>query len=169
VSDDTGVIQVQTTVGRPGDADRLAALLVDGRLAACAQVVGPIRSRYRWRGAVETAEEWLLLVKTTRAAWPAVERAILAAHPYDEPELIAAGLILLLRQVGLDVGRLLASLLDAPAEGLPELRERLGASPDEDDGQDDDQDDDEIDGHACMVAVRRGGRSGVPIALSCVP
>jgi periplasmic divalent cation tolerance protein len=89
VSDDTGVIQVQTTVGRPGDADRLAALLVDGRLAACAQVVGPIRSRYRWRGAVETAEEWLLLVKTTRAAWPAVERAILAAHPYDEPELIA--------------------------------------------------------------------------------
>ncbi len=83
------MIQVQTTVGRPSDADRLAALLVDGGLAACAQVVGPIRSRYRWRGAVETAEEWLLLVKTTRAAWPGVERAILAAHPYDEPELIA--------------------------------------------------------------------------------
>lgn len=93
MSDESGVIQVQTTVGRPGDADRLAALLVDGGLAACAQVVGPIRSRYRWRGAVETAEEWLLLVKTTRDAWPSVERAIRAAHPYDEPELIALAVV----------------------------------------------------------------------------
>lgn len=83
------VLQVQTTVGDPADADRLAELLVDGGLAACVQVIGPIRSRYRWRGVVESAEEWLLLIKTTAAAWPRVERAILDAHPYDEPELIA--------------------------------------------------------------------------------
>ncbi len=89
MSDVPLVLQVQTTVGDPADADRLAELLVDGGLAACAQVIGPVRSRYRWRGVIELAEEWLLLVKTTAAAWPRVEQAIREGHPYDEPELIA--------------------------------------------------------------------------------
>lgn len=89
MGDGSGILQAQTTVGDAADADRIAEALVDAGLAACVQVVGPIRSRYRWRGAVETAEEWLLLVKTTRDAWPRVERAIRAVHPYDEPELIA--------------------------------------------------------------------------------
>lgn len=83
------VLQVQTTVADRDDAERIAELLVDGGLAACAQVLGPIHSRYRWHGRIETSEEWLLLIKTTRAAWPALESTMRVAHPYDEPELIA--------------------------------------------------------------------------------
>jgi len=85
----TDVLQVQTTVPSESDGERIAAHLVDGRLAACVQVVGPIRSTYRWRGRVEEAEEWLLLVKTTTARYPAVAAAIGSLHPYAEPELIA--------------------------------------------------------------------------------
>jgi periplasmic divalent cation tolerance protein len=85
----TEVLQVQTTVPSEADGERIAAYLVDGRLAACVQVVGPIRSTYRWQGRVDEAEEWLLLVKTTAARYPAVAAAIGALHPYDEPELIA--------------------------------------------------------------------------------
>lgn len=83
------MLQVQTTVPTESDAERIGARLVDERLAACVQVVGPIRSTYRWQGGVEEAEEWLLLVKTTVARYEAVAAAIGAAHPYDEPELIA--------------------------------------------------------------------------------
>ena len=83
------VLQVQTTVPSEADGERIAAHLVDHRLAACVQVVGPIRSTYRWQGRVEEAEEWLLLAKTTAALYPTVASAIGALHPYDEPEVIA--------------------------------------------------------------------------------
>jgi periplasmic divalent cation tolerance protein len=89
----TDVLQVQTTVPAESDGERIAAHLVDARLAACVQVVGPIRSTYRWQGQVEEAEEWLLLVKTTAAAWPAVAEAIAALHPYEEPELVAVPVV----------------------------------------------------------------------------
>jgi periplasmic divalent cation tolerance protein len=70
-------------------AEALASALVEGRLAACVQVVGPIRSTYRWRGAVETATEWLLLIKTTEARFTDLRDAIVAAHPYEVPEIVA--------------------------------------------------------------------------------
>jgi periplasmic divalent cation tolerance protein len=71
------------------DGERIAAHLVDRRLAACVQVLGPVRSTFRWQGRVDEAEEWLLLVKTTAARYGAVAAAIAELHPYDEPELIA--------------------------------------------------------------------------------
>jgi periplasmic divalent cation tolerance protein len=89
----TECVQVTATAGSEEEAGRLAALLVERRLAACAQVVGPIMSRYRWQGEVEEAREWQLLVKTTRAAYGAVEAAICEAHPYDEPEIIATPIV----------------------------------------------------------------------------
>jgi periplasmic divalent cation tolerance protein len=85
----TDVLEVHTAVPAESDAERIGAHLVDTRLAACVQVVGPIRSTYRWQGRVEEAEEWLLLVKTTVARYPDVAAAIGAMHPYDEPEIIA--------------------------------------------------------------------------------
>ncbi|HEX5984387.1 MAG TPA: divalent-cation tolerance protein CutA [Solirubrobacterales bacterium] len=86
-------VQVLTTVGSEEEAGGLAELLVERRLAACVQVVGPIVSRYRWQGAVEEEREWQCLAKTTRAAYEAVEAAIREAHSYDEPEIIATPIL----------------------------------------------------------------------------
>ena len=78
---------VTTTVNTREAADRLAESLVDRRLAACAQVSGPVASTYRWRGAVEHATEWICELKTTRARLAALEAALPALHPYELPEL----------------------------------------------------------------------------------
>jgi len=86
-------IQVLTTVGSEEEAGRIAELLVERRLAACVQVVGPIVSRYRWQGAVEEEREWQCLAKTTLGAYEAVEAAIREAHSYDEPEIIATPIV----------------------------------------------------------------------------
>jgi len=82
-----------TTAGSEQEAGRIAALLVERRLAACVQVVGPVVSRYRWQGAVEEEREWQCLAKTTLAAYGAVEAAIREAHSYDEPEIIATPIV----------------------------------------------------------------------------
>ena len=86
MSDD--VLQVQTTLGTEADARRIARALVDERLAACCQVVGPIAGVYRWRGAVEEASEWLVLLKTTSGRYEALEARLRELHPYDEPEIV---------------------------------------------------------------------------------
>lgn len=78
---------VTTTVDSREIAEQLAAALVDRRLAACAQVSGPVASTYRWRGTVEHASEWLCQLKTTRARLAALEAALDTLHPYDLPEL----------------------------------------------------------------------------------
>jgi periplasmic divalent cation tolerance protein len=85
----TDFLQMQTTFERQVDAERLATALVERRLAACVQIVGPIQSTYRWQGKVETAEEWLCLIKTRRELYDEVERAIIELHPYETPEIIA--------------------------------------------------------------------------------
>ena len=82
-----------TTAGSEEEAGRIASLLVERRLAACVQVVGPITSRYRWRGEVEEEREWQCLAKTTRAAYEAAEAAIREVHSYDEPEIIATPIV----------------------------------------------------------------------------
>lgn len=68
---------------------RLAETLVDRELAACANVVPGLTSVYRWQGRRETAEESLLLIKTRADAYPELEEAIRALHPYELPEIIA--------------------------------------------------------------------------------
>jgi periplasmic divalent cation tolerance protein len=71
------------------EADRLAGSAVERRLAACGQVAGPVRSTYRWEGQMQQAEEWLCILKTTRARYPELEKLLRAAHSYDNPEIIA--------------------------------------------------------------------------------
>ncbi|MGE5927660.1 MAG: divalent-cation tolerance protein CutA [Gemmatimonadota bacterium] len=85
-------VQVTTTLPSREAADRLAEELVGARLAACAQVVGPVASTYRWEGAVERAEEWYCHFKTTRARLGALADAIRARHSYELPEIVAVSL-----------------------------------------------------------------------------
>lgn len=82
-------LQVQTTTESEADARRIGETLVRERLAACAQLVGPISSIYRWRGALSEAREWLCLLKTTDDRYPLLEARIRELHPYEEPEIVA--------------------------------------------------------------------------------
>lgn len=70
-------------------ADRVARRLIDERLAACANILAPCRSVYRWQGTVETAQEVPVLFKTTRANYPALESSLRDFHPYEVPEILA--------------------------------------------------------------------------------
>ena len=86
----TDAIQVVTTAPTRDVAQKIATALVERGLAACAQVVcGPIRSTYRWKGRIETAEEWLCIIKSRRELYVAVEAAIREMHPYETPEILA--------------------------------------------------------------------------------
>ncbi|HEY7256750.1 MAG TPA: divalent-cation tolerance protein CutA [Solirubrobacterales bacterium] len=89
----TEYVQVLTTVASEQDAMRIADELLDRRLAACVQVVGPILSRYRWRGELEQAREWQCLAKTEAGLYEEVEAAIRELHSYDEPEIIATPIV----------------------------------------------------------------------------
>jgi periplasmic divalent cation tolerance protein len=85
----TEYCQVTTTLPDRESAHRIGSRLVEERLAACAQVVGPVSSVYRWQGEVETAAEWYCHLKTTTARVPGMVSRIRELHPYETPEIIA--------------------------------------------------------------------------------
>lgn len=87
----TDAIQVVTTAGDRDEADRIARVVVERRLAACAQVSGPIESTYHWQGAIENSQEWRCTFKTLRSHYASVEAVIRQTHSYDEPEILAIG------------------------------------------------------------------------------
>jgi len=86
-------IIVQTTIDSRDGAHRIGQALVERRLAACAQISGPIASTYWWQGQMEHAEEWVCAVKTTQELYEPLERAIRALHPYETPEIVATPII----------------------------------------------------------------------------
>jgi periplasmic divalent cation tolerance protein len=77
-----------TTFPSDGDAEALATTLVEEGLAACVNVLPPMTSVYRWKGAVERADERQLLIKTTEAQVSALESRLRSLHPYDTPEFL---------------------------------------------------------------------------------
>jgi periplasmic divalent cation tolerance protein len=81
--------QVTTTLPDRDTANRIGRRLVEERLAACAQVVGPVSSVYWWQGEVETAGEWYCHLKTSAGRVPALVARIRELHPYETPEIIA--------------------------------------------------------------------------------
>jgi periplasmic divalent cation tolerance protein len=87
----TGI--VLTTAGSQEEAQKLAHALVDRRLAACVNIVPRIESVYRWQGKVETAQEWLLIIKTQAAAFGRVRDAVKELHSYDLPECVMLEII----------------------------------------------------------------------------
>lgn len=85
----TGEIVILCTCSSQEEADKLAMLLVEARLAACVNALPGVRSTYRWQGAVERAEEVLLLIKTSSDLFAQVEEKLRAAHSYEVPEVLA--------------------------------------------------------------------------------
>lgn len=70
-------------------ANAIALALVEEKLAACVNILPRVQSVYRWQGTVESATEIPLLIKSTVEAYPALEAAIRARHPYEVPEIVA--------------------------------------------------------------------------------
>jgi periplasmic divalent cation tolerance protein len=86
-------IQVFTTTEKKEDAEKIATVLVEKRLAGCIQIVGPVVSTYWWKGNVETAGEWLCFIKSKKTLYDELEKAIKELHPYETPEIIAVPII----------------------------------------------------------------------------
>ena len=86
----TDKIVVLITCGSAGEARRIARALVEKRLAACGNILeAPVRSIYRWKGRVESAREYLIILKTSRNHFPQLEFEVRRLHSYDVPEIIA--------------------------------------------------------------------------------
>jgi periplasmic divalent cation tolerance protein len=79
---------ILTTAGSQEEAGKIAHALVERRLAACVNIVPQIGSVYRWQGKVETAQEWLLLIKTQGELYERVRDALKELHSYDLPECV---------------------------------------------------------------------------------
>lgn len=84
------LVEIRTTFPDRGAAEACVRRVVSARLAACGQVDGPVGSTYRWRGAVESAEEWRCTLKTTAARSAVCVDAVVAGHPYENPEVLVA-------------------------------------------------------------------------------
>lgn len=80
---------VMVTAGSEEQARSIGRILVEERLAACVNVIGPVRSIYRWRDAVEEETEYILLIKTQRRSYQKLERRIRELHTYEVPEILA--------------------------------------------------------------------------------
>jgi periplasmic divalent cation tolerance protein len=100
------IVQIITTADNRSIIENIGRDLVEKRLIACAQILGPIQSIYRWKGNVKDANEWLLLMKSKASLYSAIEEEIRRQHPYELPEIIA---------INIDKG--LAGYLDWVANG----------------------------------------------------
>lgn len=87
----TDKLLVLTTAGSENQARTLAHAMLERKLAACVNIVPRIHSVYRWEGKVEDAEEWLLIIKTTKNAEQQVRTTIQELHSYELPECLAIG------------------------------------------------------------------------------
>ena len=75
------------------EAERIAEMLVEARLAACVQILPEMKSVYRWQGKIERQSEVLLIAKTTRSKFPELERRVRASHSFEIPEIVALPLV----------------------------------------------------------------------------
>jgi periplasmic divalent cation tolerance protein len=86
-------IQISTTVEQKKDAETIANELLQKRLAACVQIVGPVTSYYWWNGTIDQAAEYLCLIKSRQDLYLRAEAAIRNMHPYEVPEIIATPIV----------------------------------------------------------------------------
>lgn len=86
-------IEVHSTTDSKDEADKICAAAVESRLAACAQVLSPLRSTYWWQGKIERADEYFLMMKTTRDKFEALARLIRENHSYEVPDIVAVPIL----------------------------------------------------------------------------
>lgn len=91
--DEPVFIEVLTTTANAEDAQRIATALINGRLAACAQIIGPVTSVYRWQGTVETALEYQIVAKCRASQFTQASNCIQSLHPYDLPQVVAVPIV----------------------------------------------------------------------------
>jgi len=89
----TDKIVVLSACSSARQAERIARRLVEKRLAACVNVISGARSIYRWRGQIEDAREWLLVIKSRRGLFDALRAELEGMHTYEVPEIIALSII----------------------------------------------------------------------------
>ncbi len=89
----SGFIVVYVTVESAEEGKRLASALVEERLAACVNRLGPVQSTYRWKGQVERSEEHLLIIKTSEGLFDRLNKRVQELHSYSVPEVIALPIV----------------------------------------------------------------------------
>jgi periplasmic divalent cation tolerance protein len=89
----TDKIVVLSSCGSAEEAERIARKLLEERLAACVNVIAGARSFYRWKGVIENAEEWLLVIKTSRHLFERLRVVLEGAHSYELPEILAVPVV----------------------------------------------------------------------------
>ena len=89
----TDKIVVLTTCATPDEARLIAGELISRRLAACVNLLPPVRSIYHWKGAVEEGEETLMIIKSARPLVEQLKATIVAMHSYEVPEIIALPIV----------------------------------------------------------------------------
>jgi periplasmic divalent cation tolerance protein len=86
-------IVVLVTCGSEEEATKIANALVEGRLAACVNIISPVRSIYRWEGKIWDEKEWMLIIKTQKKRFEDLEKKVKSLHSYSVPEIIALPII----------------------------------------------------------------------------
>jgi periplasmic divalent cation tolerance protein len=86
-------IVVLMTAANAEESERIAAMLIDARLAACVQILPAIKSVYRWNGEIVRENEVLLMAKTSREKFDELDRAVRAIHSYETPEIVALPIV----------------------------------------------------------------------------
>ncbi len=89
----TDKIVVLATCGSETEAGKIAGALVEGRLAACVNILPGVRSVYRWQSAIEDSSEWLLIIKSRRELFGKLREQIAHLHSYTVPEIIALPIV----------------------------------------------------------------------------
>ncbi|MBM4375610.1 MAG: divalent-cation tolerance protein CutA [Deltaproteobacteria bacterium] len=89
MNDDDALVVLSTVPVRDGHAERIARVLVEAGVAACVNVLGPVRSIYRWDGELCDDLEQQLVIKTRASRYAALEELLRREHPYDVPEILA--------------------------------------------------------------------------------
>ncbi|MEN6627972.1 MAG: divalent-cation tolerance protein CutA [Candidatus Sumerlaeia bacterium] len=89
----TEAIMVTITFDSAEKANEMARLILERRLAACIQVLGPVTSTYRWNGPIESAQEWLALIKTRHEHFESLELLVKEHHSYEVPEILAVPIV----------------------------------------------------------------------------
>lgn len=86
------ILHITTTADKKETVETIGRSLVERRLASCAQIMGPIKSIYRWKGNVKETEEWVCVIKSRKSLYEKIEEEIRRLHPYELPEILAVGI-----------------------------------------------------------------------------